>query len=251
MTAAGCLAPETCPVPSPDDIDLRRVRTASWPAATVAWTTYSRAYFPELFNGSSFGNGRFSPLAETNDGYPSVLYLARTMTVSLLETAFHDVHAGTPHRISVPLDLAPRGSIELRTPTQLTLIDLRDDALDQLGLSRSQLVATTPAHYACTRQWAARLLTRKVGKAMPVGLMWRSRVAELAGHDHQLFGDLLSGDTAEVAMVIGSPHRSVPTDPDGWHDPSLRHYPTLHDGEGRALVDHIATTYLDATVVDA
>jgi len=175
------------------------------------------------------------------------------MTVSLLETAFHDVHLTAPRRISVPLDLEPRGTLELRTPSDLTFIDLRDDALGRLKLTRDQLVATTPAHYACTRAWAERLIWRKVGQVEPVGLLWRSRVAELAQADHQLLDDLLAGDAAEVAMVVGRPHRPVSTAAGEWHrdGAGLRRNPTLHLGTGRALVEHIATTYLDATLVDA
>lgn len=251
MTAPGCIAPLTCPVPSPDDLDLRRVRTAWWPKGTVAWTTYSRAHYPGLFNASGLGSARFSPLIETGHGLPPVLYLARTMTASLLETAFHDVHDSAPRRISLPQDLEPRGTIQLRTPGRFTFVDLRDEALEHLGLSRDQLVATTPAHYSCTREWAERLIWRKVGRAEPVGLLWRSRVTELAQYDHELLDDLLTGDTAEIAMVVGQPHRSVSVTPGEWHDDGLRHHPTLHSGEGRAIIDHIATTYLDATVVDA
>lgn len=96
VTSPSCLAPHSCPVPSPDSVDLRRVRTATWRAATPVWTTYLRAYFPSRFNASGRGDARFSPLAVTDEQTPGVVYLAKTMTVSLLETAFHDVHVGHP-----------------------------------------------------------------------------------------------------------------------------------------------------------
>lgn len=213
------------------------------------WTTYSRAYFPSLFNASGVGDARFSPLAVAEGVVPGVVYLARTMTVSLLETAFHDVHAYHPRHISVPIDLQHRGAIELHTPHTLTFVDLRDTALEHLGLSRDQIVSSTPAHYACTRDWAERLVWRHVGPARPVGLLWNSRVAELAQLDHFLLDDLLRGDMAEVAMVIGSPHTDVTTDATRWHSDG-RHLETLHHGVGRAIVDDIATTYLNATVID-
>jgi hypothetical protein len=179
-----------------------------------------------------------------------VLYVARTMTVSVLETAFHDVHAQSPRRISVPVDLAPRGIIELATPQELTFIDLRDDALIRLGLQREHLVSTTPAHYACTREWAQRLVWRHVGPARPVGLLWNSRVAELARDDHFLLQDLLRGEPAEVAMIIGTPHTAVVTDLPRWHHEGARHLPTLHRGEGRTIIEEIATNLLHATIVD-
>lgn len=243
------MAPDSCPVPSPDEFDTRRVRTVTWPAKTPVWTTYSRAHFSSLFNDSGAGHARFSPLAANDGAVPAVLYLARTMTVSLLETAFHDVHAGYPRRISVPIDLKTRGTIELHTPHELTFVDLRDPALHHLGVTREQLASTTPAHYACTREWAERLVRRQIGQAHPVGLLWNSRVAELAQPDHFLFDDLLRGDMAEVAMTIGQPHTDVTTDATRWKVDG-RHLETLHRGAGRAIVDEIATTYLDATVVD-
>lgn len=249
MTSPRCLAPDTCPVPSPDAFDLRRVRTTSWQAATTVWTTYQRVHLPQLFNASGRGHARFSPLATTDAGIPAVLYLARTMTVSLLETAFHDVHTQFPRRISVPIDLAHRGTIQLTTPPELTFIDLRDAALEHLGLRREQLVSTTPAHYACTQDWAQRLVWRHVGQARPVGLLWNSRIAELARADHFLLEDLLHGEPAEVAMVIGSPHTPVTTALPHWQDHG-RHLPTLDRGEGRAIVEEIATDYLNATIID-
>ncbi|MFL6139725.1 MAG: hypothetical protein ACJ74O_18280 [Frankiaceae bacterium] len=55
-----------------------------------------------------------------------------------------------------------------------------------MGLKRDQLVATTPAHYVCTRAWATHLHQRRIGSVTPVGLVWQSRIAELATAAEQL-----------------------------------------------------------------
>jgi len=73
----------------------------------------------------------------------------------------------------------------------------------------------------------------------------RSRVAELAQHDHFPFDDLPQGEIAEVAMVIAQRHPDVPTDIVRWH-----HLDTLHHGVGRRIVDDIDSTYVNATIVD-
>lgn len=91
-------------------------------------------------------------------------------------------------------------------------MDLRDDALADLGIKRDGLVSTTAAHYPCTRQWAEMLHRRRgIGAARPVGLMWQSRVAELASGDSPLFADLLRAGPAEVFVLFGE--RLASTDP--------------------------------------
>ena len=248
MTAPGCLSPASCPVPSPATVDLRRRRTAKWSAGTRVFTAFRHAHWPNVFNDSGLGSARFSPVAHPTGGPAATMYLARTATVALLETVFHDLHDAYPRLIS-EAQLGTRGVVSLATPQPLVLLDLRDDALAVLGITREQLVATTPAHYACTRQWAERLLFRSVGGTRPAGLLWGSRVAELAGADHPLLRDVLPGPNSEVAMVVSDPGGSaspLPTDVAAW-GPS----PPINDllrGPGRQLVDAVATL-LGATVV--
>jgi hypothetical protein len=153
-------------------------------------TAYRRQHWPELFNPAVLGDARFSPLTIRGAAVPTV-YGADTQTVALLETCFHDVHVAVPRLISERLDLAPRGLVSLSTPVRVPLVDLRDAALADLGLHRSQLIATTPEHYACTRQWAEVLHDHEVAGVAPAGLLWQSRVAELAQQDSLLFDDLL------------------------------------------------------------
>lgn len=234
MTAPGCLDPANCPVLDPQEVDLRRLRLAHVAAGAMLHTSYLRSRWPTLFNASGLGDGRFSPLAVAGDLVPT-LYAAATQTVALLETAFHEVHASGARVISEPLDLARRGVVALTAPEPLPLIDLRDDALARLGLTRDQLVATTPQHYACTRQWAVALHGRRIGGVSPAGLVWHSRVAELARADSLLLADLLPFGS-QACILFGD---RVPTEPRAWlaGDP---HYEDLSTGEGRLLAEQIA-----------
>jgi len=234
MTAPGCLDPASCQVPNPSDVDLRRLRLARLPAGVIFHAAYRRAHWPALCNPSAAGNARFSPVAAAGTTVPT-LYGAATQTVALLESCFHGVHEAAAKTISEPLDLAPPGLVALNTPTPLRLVDLSNDALVRVGLTRAQLVATTPEHYACTREWAVALHGRRIGGIAAAGLLWQSRIAELAQADSLLLGDLLSV-ASEVFVLFGD---RVAADPAAWH-PGDPRYDDLTTGDGRLLAEQIA-----------
>ena len=196
--------------------------------------SYLQAHWPALFNASGLGNARFSPLWADGAVVPT-MYGAETQTVALLETSFHDVHETGTRIISESLHLLSRGLVALTVPASLPLIDLTDEGLDRVGLTRAQLVATTPEHYACTRQWAVALHGRRIGPVTPVGLLWQSRIAGLAGADSPLLGDLLPA-SSRVWVLFGD---QVPPDPSVWQ-PGDPHYADLTTGDGRLLVEQIA-----------
>lgn len=234
MTAPGCLDPASCEVLNVDELDLRRLKLTRLPAGVPCHTAYRRAHWPTLFNPSTAENARFCPLVVDGVSVPT-LYGAATQTVALLETCFHGVHETATRLVSEPLDLAPRGLVALSTPASLPLIDLTDLGLERVGMNRSQLVATTPEHYACTREWAVALHGRRIGGVAPAGLFWQSRIAELAQADSLLLGDLLTVASG-VFVLFGD---RVPTDPAAWH-PGDPHYDDLTAGEGRLLAEQIA-----------
>lgn len=244
MTAPDCPDPEGCPVPDPGGWDLRRLRLIRIPAGVTLHTAYRRARGSDLFNDSGMNPGRFSPIVADGSVVPT-LYCARTQTVALLESVFHDVHALGTRIISEPLHLSGRGLIALTTPVQLRLVDLTDGGLERVGLARDRLVATPPAHHACTTAWAVALHGRRIGGVAPAGLLWRSRVAELAGDDSPLLGDLLSV-AGDALLLFGD---RVPSGHETWQagDP---HYEDLTVAEGRLLAEQIAEQ-LDAVIVPA
>lgn len=239
MTSPVCLNPANCPVPDPTDIDLRRLRIIRLDEGHNFHAAYHRVHWPGLFNPSEAGNARFSPLEidplKVNTKVVPTLYGAESQTVALLETTFHDVHASGHRIISEPLHLAPRGLVTLTTPLPLPLVDLSDEGLERLYLGRGQLVACSPEHYACTREWATSLHDRHIGPVRPAGLLWQSRVAELAQYDSPLLEDLLPF-ADRVFVLFGD---RLPTDPLAW-GPGDPHYGDLTAGEGRLLAEQIA-----------
>lgn len=233
MTAPGCRAPATCPVPDPAAVDLRRLRLARLPAGSTWVRVHEDGYAAAALNDSGRGDTRFAPL----DGRAHT-YLGRSRTVALLETTFHDVHETTPRVITVATDLTGRQLSHVNPTDDLAVLDLRDEQLTRLGLDRGQLVATTAAHYPCTRAWAVHLLGRRVGGVAPVGMLWHSRVAELARDGAVLLDDLLAAPTAEVCVLYDGAAL----------DPTAAAPQPLDAGQGRLLVDEVAEQ-LDAVIV--
>jgi hypothetical protein len=181
---------------------MRRLRTlALAPGARYFTVTWAK-HWPALFNSSGKGDSRFSPLAGPKGPVP-VLYGARSQTAALLETVFHDAHpSGTP--LLTHMSLVGRALVRFELPERAVLYDLSDAALANLHLQRSQLTSTSSAHYACTRQWAEAVRSReRIGATQPVGIIWGSRVAELAQNRSALLADLLPGGNDEVFVLFG------------------------------------------------
>jgi hypothetical protein len=178
------------------------MRTHAIEAGSSFFSAFRTAH-PDLFNASGRGSTRFAPVTDTRGADVPTLYGSASQTAALLETVFHDVHAGVRPRLITNMALRERGLVRLTTPERIVLFDLRDEALATMGLRRHQLTTTTAAHYACTQRWASALLDRGIGRARPAGIVWHSRVAELARLESPLFGDLLRGPTAEAFVVFG------------------------------------------------
>lgn len=237
VTAPACRAPQGCPVPDVVDIDLRRLRLAYLEPGRLLHRVHNKDYPATTFNPSGAGEGRFSPLP----GHAHT-YAGDTATVALLEMVFHNVHWSTARVVYAATDLAGYALTRVRVERRLPVVDLRDPALDLLGLNRGQLTATTAAHYPCTRQWAQRLVGRSIGGISTVGLLWNSRVAELAAADSLLLGDLLDSTAAEACVLYGDGGDPMLSDAgSGFAD-------LVGPSQGRLLVDQIAEQ-LNAVVV--
>lgn len=142
------------------------------------------------------GDTRFAPLPATHH-----VYVSRTATAALLESALH--HASGPNPTIYQIELAKWTLASVQLAKDLRLVDLRDGELDRLGIDRTALVNTEALHYACTRRWAEALQHRKIG-AQPVhGIVWHSRQADLHAFAHEggLLGDLLKHRSIEVAVL--------------------------------------------------
>ena len=126
-----------------------------------------------------FGDSRFAPIDDPNTGnrLPN-MYLGQTPTTVLLETIFHDVQ-DTGSNVVYEQHLVERLLAHILVPIDATLGDLRDSALDNLGLKRNQVVSSPAEHYPCTRRLAIEALAQPHTPPLQ-GLIWHSRQAELA-----------------------------------------------------------------------
>jgi hypothetical protein len=112
------------------------------------------------------GDTRFAPLEGT-----AHTYAATSSFAALLESPFHET--APPWLPQAPLPR--RAEAEVALTAGLRLMDLRDAELARPGLARGHLVATTAAHYPCTRRWAGQLHGRRIGGQPVCGLVWQSR----------------------------------------------------------------------------
>ncbi|MGH3443664.1 MAG: RES domain-containing protein [Nitriliruptorales bacterium] len=183
---------------------LRHLRTTTWPAGLPLRRGHKRRHPDPTALVPAKGDTRFAPLDEIDH-----VYLARTTFAALLESAFHDAAPPAPRLPEAVIALWSEAEVVLRADVRL--IDLRDPALTELGLDRSQLTATTAAHYPCTQVWAQRLRGRHVGGHPTHGLVWHSRQLELhagAAAKRPALTELLDEHPAEVAVVWSPPATS-------------------------------------------
>lgn len=198
--AAPCGQPD-CRVPPRPPTALR---TVVWDAGTTLRRGHQRHHPDpgELVPGR--GDTRFAPLPDT-----AHVYVAATTFAALLESALHN--AAPPAPTAPRAVLARWNEAEVALTRPVRLIDLRDAQLDRLGIRRHELVATTAAHYACTRRWAGHLHGRAIGGQQTHGIVWHSRQAELhtrAMRHRPALADLIDYHPAEVAVLWSPPATS-------------------------------------------
>ncbi|MGH9103093.1 MAG: RES domain-containing protein [Acidimicrobiales bacterium] len=215
-------------------MDPRRLRLRLLAGGTPFFRIYPVRHGCDAFNPGR-GDSRLAPLHAAHGSIVPTLYGGEDETVALLESAFHDVHHDAGDRVVYERMLRQLGLAHLRLPVPLPLVDLRDPQLARLGLHRKALVATTAAHYSCTREWARWLHGRRFQGQAPAGLLWHSRQADLAGRPagevFTLFGDRAPRHAGAYPLV----------------GPGVRN---LVEGPGRLLVEAIAES-LDARIEPA
>lgn len=178
-----------------------------------------------------YGDTRFGPFdtAETGKRVP-ILYLAQSLGAALMETSLHDISETAP-RVVAELALLGKLHAQLLPPRDLTLIDLRDEQLSLLGLSRGQISSSPAEHYPCTRR-IARNLHAEYDRTD--GIIWHSRQVELT-----------VDSPAEVAVVFCD---RVPADRQAWQLAEHRSASgSLLEGSGRLALEDLAEE-LDITI---
>lgn len=183
---------KTPPSPFPD-FNVRIL-----PAGSEFVRIHDPAYEGAAFNPCRGGQTRFAPL-RTKDGVcVPTLYAAETLEAAAAESVFHDM----PHTAAdkfVPLSRVTSRAVSwIETTTDLKLASLNEPDLNRLGLTRSDLVDTSPIEYATTARWAEAF---HLNASDLSGLVWTSRRCDPA-QAFVLFGDRAPANALTVRETI-------------------------------------------------
>ena len=123
------------------------------------------------FNPGLGGQTRFAPFEDAKGTPVPSLYASATLPAAIHETIFHDVPANARTKTVRLNELYIRAHSELRTNRTLRLVELRNATLGNWGISRRELITSSPALYGQTVIWA-----KSVHRDIPDadGLVWTS-----------------------------------------------------------------------------
>jgi hypothetical protein len=179
-------------------------RLLPWGRGLTMHRVHDSAYLPNIFNPSTDGNARFSPILDLKGKVIPTLYAATTTQGALMETIFHDVpyKKGLKTVFKTRLDDKLYSKVQFNTDFQL--IDLSKVALRKMGMEPEHLIATTKAHYPETRSWAEALY---VEYPTAQGLLWTSRQDDRC-QAVVLFGDRIAPSDLSV---VGTSQELMPS----------------------------------------
>lgn len=171
-----------------------------WGAGKTLYQVHRQRFRSNVFNPTSHGNARFSPILDQSGKVIPTLYAGTTLDCALMETVFHDVPYKSgfkPLPLSI-LDEHVHSAIEVKR--DLRLLDLGTVALHKLGIKRSHLIDTTKSLYPRTRHWAEALYAQFPAAQ---ALRWTSR------QDDHAFALMLFGTRVKASDLIPT-EESVP-----------------------------------------
>ena len=157
--------------PAPDPADLQP-SLELWHGGRSFVRCHDSSFGASEFNPRRDVSLRFRPFTSRGRTVPTI-YGAEAITGALSETLLHLVPpTGADRRLRqsrlvahVISTLAPRRDLQL--------VDLRDDALVELGLTRAGLIESPPDAYSETAAWASAFFHCP---PKPDGLLWNSRL---------------------------------------------------------------------------
>jgi len=156
--------------PPPDPVDLRP-RLYLWKRGQTFVRCHDSSFGASEFNSRHDINMRFRPFTSRGRTVPTI-YGSEATTGALSETLLHLVPTTGPDRRLRQSSLVAHVISTLAPRRDLHLVDLRDDALNDLDLTRAALVESPAGAYPETAAWASALFHCP---AKPDGLVWNSR----------------------------------------------------------------------------
>ena len=144
-------------------------------ALPLLWRVYPEEYGVDGFNHTVLGNARFSPLNVSGKVVPT-LYAGSTLDVALMETVWHDAPVpSNGFHLVLHASMETRRVGSLKPSAALRLIDLTTVGLRRLGLTRSDVIDSSPLNYSITRQFARWLYENKPDAQ---GICWISQQSD-------------------------------------------------------------------------
>jgi hypothetical protein len=181
------------PVPNP----FPNVNVYVIPAGTVMHRIHANRFGPLDFNPGLGAPTRFAPLVHSLGPVPTA-YVAENFDSAIFETVLHDVVPG----VNASVDWGKIENLdhsELRVKKPIRVAPLHAPDLSALGISRAELIDTTPAEYLRTAAWALGL---HQSQSHIAGMRWTSRACDpqWAG---VLFGDRINlADDLELVEQV-------------------------------------------------
>lgn len=113
------------------------------------------------------------------------LYAGSTVRAAIHETIFHDIPANASIKTVPRQNVLIRSHSEVQTVRALKLIELRNVNLNAWGITRRELIASSPKLYAQTAEWA-----ETIHHEFPnaEGLIWTSNQCD-PDDGYLFFGD--------------------------------------------------------------
>ncbi len=136
--------------PSP----LTRPQFSVLPSGTALHRVHRTTWGATEFNPGLGGPTRFAPFTDSTGAPVPSLHASATPRAAIHETIFHDVPANATTKTVRLNEVQIRTHSELLTNRDLRLVELRNVTPGRWGISRRDLISSSPAAYGQTVLWA-------------------------------------------------------------------------------------------------
>lgn len=158
---------------------------------------HSHKYLGNNFNVRKDVEGRFNPIFDSNGDVVPVLYATNSFDSAVCETIFHDVSSTLREKIVRKFLVINRNHSILKPSQDLSLVSLRNQDLKKWGISRNELISSSPETYCRTVKWAQEIYSQF---DTAQGLVWTSNQCD-PDSAYMFFGDRIPKNCFEVVEV--------------------------------------------------
>lgn len=152
-------------IPDPATMRVGKQSYVTLPSGTLLHRLHRHRFKPTEFNGTEFGDARFSPLHDRAGAVIPTIYAAESFDCAVSEVILRcpdappiDPRTSLPTFLIVfPADFADHDHSLVRTEVDLKLVDLTVAGQRKIGVDRNALLAGPRSTYPATRGWAERI----------------------------------------------------------------------------------------------